>query len=62
MWADIKKSIRKRKKQPSNLAELDRYVKKAWQEIPIHTIKNLVNSIPRQIQAVIEAKGGPTKY
>jgi len=62
LWVDVKKSIRERKKQPSNLAELDRYVKKAWRKIPIHTIENLVDSMPRRIQAVIEANGGPTKY
>jgi transposase len=62
LWADIKKSIRDRKKPPSNIAELDRYVKKAWRDVPIHTIENLVDSMPQRIQAVIEAKGDPTKY
>ncbi len=62
LWADVKKNIRERKKLPSNMAELDRHVKKAWREIPIHTIENLVDSMPRRIQAVIEANGGPTKY
>ena len=36
-------------KHPSNIAELDRCVKKAWQEIPIHTIENLINSILQRI-------------
>ena len=49
-------------KHPSNIAELDRCVKKAWQEIPIHTIENLVDSMPQRIQAVIDANGGPIKY
>ena len=62
LWVDVKKSIRERKKQPSNLTELDRYVKKAWRKIPIHTIENLVDSMPRRIQAVIKANEGPTKY
>jgi DDE superfamily endonuclease len=62
LWAIVKKSIRERKKHPSNIAELDRYVKKAWQDIPIHTIENLVDSMPQRIQAVIDANGGPIKY
>jgi transposase len=62
LWAIVKKSIHERKKHPSNIAELDRYVKKAWQDIPIHTIENLVDSMPQRIQAVIDANRGPIKY
>ena len=51
-----------KEKHPSNITELDRYVKKAWQEIPIHTIENLVDIMPQQIQAVINANGGLIKY
>ena len=47
LWAEVKKSIRTYKKPPSNLADLDRYVKKAWKEILKNTIKNLVDSIPQ---------------
>ncbi|CAB4435330.1 unnamed protein product [Rhizophagus irregularis] len=53
----VKNNICERKKHPFNVAELDQCVKKAWQEISIHTIKNLVDSMPQQIQAVINANG-----
>ena len=49
LWAIVKKSICERKKHPSNIAELDRYVKKAWKDILIHTIENLVDSMPQRI-------------
>jgi len=62
LWADVKKSIRGRKKMPSNIAELEQHVNKAWRKILIQTIENLVDSMPQRIQAVIKAKGGPTKY
>jgi transposase len=62
LWSEVKKKIRTYKKPPSNLSELDRYVKKAWKEIPKHTIENLVDSMPQRIQAVIAANGGLTKY
>ena len=62
LWAEVKKSIRAYKKPPSNLADLDRYVKKHGKEIPKHTIENLVDSMLQRIQAVIAANGGPTKY
>ena len=45
---------------PSFIAELKRHIKKSWKEIFIHTIKNLVDSMPQRIRAVIEANGGPT--
>jgi transposase len=54
LWADIKKNIRAYKKPPLNLADLNCYVKKAWREIPMHTIENLVDSMPQRIQAVMK--------
>jgi hypothetical protein len=62
LWAEVKKSLQKQKKQPSNLAELEKRVKKVWNGLPKVLIENLVDSMPDRIQAVIAAKGGPTKY
>ena len=33
-----------------------------WYSIPLETIQNLHESIPRRIQAVLQANGGPTPY
>ena len=62
LWAEVKKSLQKQKKQTSNLAELEKRVKKVWKEIPKVLIENLVDSMPNRVEAVIAAKGGPTKY
>lgn len=62
LWAEAKRSLHNQKKKPSNVAELEKCVKKLWKAIPRETIENLVDSMPRRIQAVIAAKGGPTKY
>ena len=62
LWSEVKKKIRTYKKLPSNLSKLNRYVKKAWKEIPKHTIENLVDSMSQRIQAVIVANGGLTKF
>jgi len=32
------------------------------QKYPINTLLNLVESLPRRVEAVIAAKGGPTSY
>lgn len=33
-----------------------------WSKIPINTLLILVDSLPRRVEAVIAAKGGPTSY
>lgn len=37
-------------------------VQQTWYSLPIDILENLVRSIPKRLQAVIESKGGPTKY
>jgi len=62
LWDEIKKILRSRKVKPTNLSSLERQVRKAWKSISSEKIENLVESMPRRIQAVINANGGPTKY
>ena len=62
LWVEVKKNISEQKKKPSNLADLERHVKRAWKKIPKKTIEDLVDSMPQRIQAVIAAQGGLTKY
>ena len=42
--------------------ELKIALEEAWKEISPDETRNLVRSMPRRLQAVIDAKGGPTKY
>lgn len=37
-------------------------LREAWDDISPEVTRNLVRSMPRRLQAVIAAKGGPTKY
>ena len=37
-------------------------VQQAWESIPLSTLINLVDSMPRRMREVIKAKGGPTRY
>ena len=62
LWDEIKRSLKNEKRKPKNLNELERLVKKTWRSIPQDKIKRLVESMPRRVQAVIDANGGPTKY
>ena len=42
--------------------DLFQKVTNIWNEIPITTLKTLIESMPRRVQAVIDAKGQHTKY
>ena len=37
-------------------------IEEAWEKIQPEETKSLVESMPRRLEAVIQAKGGPTKY
>jgi hypothetical protein len=39
-----------------------RLLQKEWRDIPQHTIKSLVDSMPVRLQAVVDAQGGNTTY
>jgi hypothetical protein len=62
LWAEIKRRLHNLKQKPSNIDELEKCVEKVWRAIPNETIENLVDSMPRRVEAVIAANGGPTKY
>lgn len=44
-----------------NLSEFWKGIQTAWASIPEKTLQNLVESIPRRLQAVIESRGGHIK-
>jgi len=42
--------------------ELWEHVEKEWEGIGASVCQNLIEGMPRRVQAVIKAKGGYTKY
>ena len=60
LWEHIERKISVRK--PSNQHNLFELIKRTWEEIPIDVLINLVDSMPRRCNAVVAAKGFPTKY
>ncbi len=51
-----------RNKRPKNADELKATVKETWASTPPQQCHKLITSMPRRIEAVIKAKGSPTKY
>ncbi len=58
----LKSKRKMRNKRPKNADELKATIKETWASIPFQQCHKLITSIPRQIEAVIKAKGAPTKY
>ena len=60
MWQELER--RTKNLRASNALEKFAQLEKAWSEIPYTVIDRLLDSLPRRCQAVIDAKGYPTKY
>ncbi len=60
LWGIVKRKMRN--KRPKNADELKAAVKETWASIPPQQCHKLITSMPRRIEAVIKAKGAPTKY
>jgi hypothetical protein len=54
--------MRSRFPPPSSLSELEDVLHEEWYSIPLQTIQNIYEYIPRRIQAVLQANGGPSLY
>ncbi len=60
LWGIVKRKIRDTR--PNNADDLKATVKETWASIPPQQYHKLITSMPRRIEAVIKAKGAPTKY
>ena len=62
MWSEVTRTMDASANQPTNLAELRQAVIDAWQALPLQTLATLIDSMPRRVQALYDARGGHTKY
>ncbi len=60
LWGIVKRKMRDTR--PNNADELKATVKETWASIAPQQCHKLITSMPRRIEAVIKAKGAPTKY
>ncbi len=60
LWGIVKRKMKDTR--PNNADELKATVKETWASIPPQQCHKLITSMPRRIEAVIKAKGAPTKY
>ena len=62
LWHILRDRIRKRKVQPRNKTDLIEALQEEWAKLDMNIVNDLIDSMPWRLQAVIDAKGGPTKY
>ena len=60
LWNIVKKFINT--VQTKNKDDLWTQIQQAWYAIPVTTCRDLVESMPRRVQAVIASNGYTTKY
>ena len=60
LWGIAKRKVRDMR--PNNAEELKAAIEASWSSITPQQCHRLIASMPRPIEAVIHAKGGPTKY
>lgn len=61
-WDALDRGVRKRPIQPTNLRELEDALVQEWVALSQRDLNKLIESVPRRIEAVIQARGGYTRY
>lgn len=61
-WDELGRRVRQRNSPPITLRELKEALIEEWENIPQHRLRNLVESMPNRITAVLTARGGNTSY
>lgn len=62
LWDYLKKRLGEYNEPPTSMAQLWERVQVEWENIPASVCQNLIESMPRRVEAVLKAKGGYTKY
>jgi hypothetical protein len=58
----LEAKVRNRFQPPASPKQPEDVLKEEWYKSPLETVRNLYESIPRSIAAVLKAKGGSTPY
>jgi hypothetical protein len=56
----LEATVRSRSPPPISLKQLENVLQEEWYKIPLETVQNVHQSIPKRIAAMLKAKRGPT--
>ena len=62
VWKLLKDNIQKRENFPRTMEELKITLKEEWSKFDVSILRDIVDSMPRRIEAVLKVNGAPTKY
>lgn len=62
LWDELKRRLHAQRPRPASLNELRQFLQEEWRNLQQDVIRNLISSMPRRLQAVIQARGGHTRY
>lgn len=62
LWFGLKRRLQSYQEESKSMYELWERVQETWNSIPVEKCVNVIESMPRRINAVMKAKGGHTKY
>ena len=62
LWTHLKRKLAEYEVPPQGILELWERVQEEWGKIKPEVCQGLIESMPRQVEAIIKAKGGYTKY
>ena len=62
LWAIIKRKLNEYEQPPNGMIQLWERIKAIWSNIDEDICMNLIESMPRRIEAVLKAKGKWTNY
>ena len=57
---ELERQLRARPNRPTSVPDFTNA--REWKQVPAAMFQHLVESLPRRVEAVIAAKGGPTPY
>jgi hypothetical protein len=62
LWSVLKTRVRNRFPPPNSLKKLEDGLQVEWHKIPLETVQNLYESVPRRTVSALRAKDGPAPY
>jgi hypothetical protein len=62
LWSYLETRVRKSFPPATSLKQLENVLQEKWYKIPLETVQNLYESIPRRSAPVLKAKYGPAPY
>jgi transposase InsO family protein len=62
LWSVLETRLRNRFPSPMSVKQLEDVLQEEWYNIPLETVQNLYESIPRRTAAVLHAKEGPIPH